>query len=223
MRQFLISAVVFSLTAGVAHAQSKPSYESLAKAKQGAWSEYSMTMPGAPQKMTVRYAIVTKNEREMTMETDSQTPMGPMHSSMTFVPSPPDAYKLVKARVQLGTQAPMDMPAAKLSEGAIKKGDSFGKLVGPEKVTVPAGTFETKHYKQDMPKEAGGMVLDVWMSDKAVPTGVVKLSGGGGIEMVLTSTGMGAKPKPESTATAPAPSGGEAKPAATKPADTTKK
>ena len=41
------------------------------------------------------------------------------------------------------------------------------------------------------------MTLDVWMSDKAVPTGVVKMSGAGGIEMVLSSTGTGAKAKAE--------------------------
>ena len=89
----------------------------MAKAKQGAWAEYTMTMPGAPQKMKVRYAVVEKNERELTMETDSQTPMGPVHSSMTFAPSPPDAWKLVKARMQMGTQPAQDVPAAKLDRG----------------------------------------------------------------------------------------------------------
>jgi hypothetical protein len=221
MRNLLAIAAVL-LTAGVASAQSNPmSYEAMNKAKQGSWAEYTMTMPGGPNKMTVRYAVVEKNERELTMETDSQTPMGPVHSSMTFAPLPPDTWKLVKARMQMGTQPAQDVPAAKLTEGSVKKSDTPGKLVGAEKITVPAGTFDTKHYKHELPKEAGGMVLDVWMSDKAVPTGVVKLSGGGGIEMVLMSTGMGAKPKPETATTAP--SGGEAKPAATKPADTTKK
>lgn len=203
MRNLLVMLAVVS-AAGAAHAQhSNPmSYEALARSKQGTWAEYTMSMPGAPQKLTVRYAIVEKNEREMTMETDSQTPMGPVHSSMTFAPAPPDAWKLVKARIQMGTQPAQDVPAAKLSEGSVKKSDSPGKLVGSEKVTVPGGTFETKHYKSDLPKEAGGMTLDVWMSDKAIPTGVVKMSGAGGIEMVLQSTGSDAKPKAEAKPTA---------------------
>jgi len=207
MRNLLAIFAVVSV-AGVASAQhSNPmSYDAMAKAKQGAWAEYTMSVPGSPQKLTVRYAVVEKNEREMTMETDSQTPMGPVHSSMTFAPSPPDAWKLVKARIQMGTQPVQDVPAAKLTEGSVKKSDSPGKLVGAEKITVPAGTFETKHYKNEMPKEAGGMTLDVWMSDKAIPTGVVKMSGAGGIEMVLAKVGSGAKAKPE------------AKPAETKPA-----
>src|SRR4051812_33398695 len=169
MRTLLAVAFVAAV-GGVASAQSNPmSYEAMAHAKKGQWAEYSMSMPGSPQKLTVRYAVVEKNEREMTMETDSQTPMGPVHSSMTFAPSPPDAWKLVKARMQMGTQPAQDVPAAKLTEGSVKKSDTPGKLVGAEKITVPAGTFDTKHYKHDLPKEAGGMTLDVWMSDKAVP------------------------------------------------------
>jgi hypothetical protein len=206
----LLAILAVVCTAGVASAQhSNPmSYDAMAKAKQGAWAEYTMSVPGSPQKLTVRYAVVEKNEREMTMETDSQTPMGPVHSSMTFAPSPPDAWKLVKARIQMGTQPVQDVPAAKLTEGSVKKSDSPGKLVGAEKITVPAGTFETKHYKNEMPKEAGGMTLDVWMSDKAIPTGVVKMSAAGGVEMVLAQTGTGAKakaePKPESMKATPA-------------------
>jgi hypothetical protein len=219
MRNLLAIAAVL-LTAGVASAQSNPmSYDAMAKSKQGTWAEYTMTMPGGPNKMTVRYAVVEKNEREMTMETDSQTPMGPVHSSMTFAPLPPDTWKLVKARMQMGTQPAQDVPAAKLTEGSVKKSDTPGKLVGSEKITVPAGTFETKHYKHELPKEAGGMVLDVWMSDKAVPTGVVKMSGGGGIEMVLSSTGTGAKAKPEAK---PAPAAPAEKPAATERAPSEK-
>ena len=220
MRNLAVFAAVLTTSAGVAFAQSNPmSYEAMAHAKKGAWAEYTMSMPGSPQKLTVRYAVVEKNEREMTMETDSQTPMGPVHSSMTFAPSPPDAWKLVKARMQMGTQPAQDVPAAKLTDGSVKKSDTPGKLVGAEKITVPAGTFETKHYKHELPKEAGGMTLDVWMSDKALPTGVVKMSGAGGLEMVLSSTGMGATAKAEATpadttATKPAAASSEgAKPA----------
>lgn len=224
MRNVLVAAAVLAVS-GVASAQSNSnpmSYEAMAKAKKGTWAEYTMSMAGQAQKLTVRYAVVEKTDRELTMDTDSQTPMGPVHTSMTFAPSPPDTFKLVKARMQMGNQPAQDIPAAKLTEGAVKKSDVPGKLVGSEKITVPAGTFETKHYKHELPKEAGGMTLDVWMSDKALPTGVVKMSGAGGIEMVLASTGTGAKPKaeakPEETKAAPATSDGEgAKPKSTAP------
>ena len=39
----------------------------------------------------------------MAIEIDSQTPMGPMLMRMKFAPAPPDAWKLVKARMQMGT------------------------------------------------------------------------------------------------------------------------
>ena len=229
MRNFLVAVTILAATGGVASAQqSNPmSYEAMAHAKKGTWAEYTMSMAGQAQKLTVRYVVAEKTERELTMDTESQTPMGPVHSSMTFAPSPPEGYKLVKARMQMGTQPAQDIPAAKLTEGAVKKSDVPGKLVGTEKITVPAGTFETKHYKHDLPKEAGGMTLDVWMSDKALPTGVVKMSGAGGIEMVLSATGTGGKPKPEAkseskpaeTKAAPAASESEgAKPKSTAPA-----
>ncbi len=205
----LLPIILVGAFAGAASAQQNPmSYEAMTKAKPGTWAEYTMSMPGQADKLKVRYAVVEKTDREMTMETDSNTPMGTVHSSMTFAPSPPDTWKLVKARMQMGTNPPQDVPATKLAEGSVKKTDTPGKLVGTEKVTVPAGTFETKHYKHELPKEAGGMTLDVWMSDKALPTGVVKMSGAGGIEMVLSSTGMGAKPR------ADAPSGQKVAPAA---------
>jgi hypothetical protein len=206
MRIFL-PLIVVGAVAGVASAQQNPmSYEAMTKAKAGTWAEYTMTMPGQAEKLKVRYAVTQKTDRELVMETDSNTPMGLVHSSMTFAPSPPDTYKLVKAQMQMGSNPPQDVPAAKLTEGSIKKSDTPGKLVGSEKVTVPAGTFESKHYKHELPKEAGGMVLDVWMSDKAVPTGVVKMAGAGGIEMVLSSMGTGAKAKPEgATSKTPAP------------------
>ncbi len=219
MRTLLPFMLVAAL-AGAASAQQNPmSYEAMSKAKPGTWAEYTMSMPGQAEKLKVRYAITEKTDREMTMETDSSTPMGPVHSSMTFAPSPPDTWKLVKARMQMGTNPPQDVPAAKLAEGSVKKSDTPGKLVGSEKVTVPAGTVETKHYKHELPKEAGGITLDVWMSDKAVPTGVVKMSGAGGIEMVLSSTGTGAKPRPEPKVAPAAPaSGATAAPAGSAPA-----
>ena len=66
MRNLVVAVAVVSL-AGVASAQSKNpmSYEAMAKAKKGAWAEYTMSMAGQAQKLTVRYAVVDKNEPPM--------------------------------------------------------------------------------------------------------------------------------------------------------------
>jgi hypothetical protein len=58
--------------------------------------------------------------------------------------------------------------------------------VGEESVTVPAGTFQTTHYRN---AESGN---DVWLST-AVPFGLVKNHSGNGGDIVLTGTGTDAK------------------------------
>src|SRR5205807_9515471 len=92
MRNFLaVIAVVCS--SGVAFAQQSQnpmSYEALAKAKPGAWAEYTMTMKGQAQQIKMRYAVVEKTDKQMALEIDSSTPMGDMHMAMTFEPSTPD-------------------------------------------------------------------------------------------------------------------------------------
>jgi hypothetical protein len=202
MRNLLaICAVV--CTTGVAFAQQSQnpmSYEAVAKAKQGAWAEYTMSMKGQAQQIKMRYAVVEKTDKQMGLEIDSNTPMGEMHMMMTFEPAPPDAWKLAKAKMQMGNNPPQDMPAAVMASNGIKKNDQPGKLVGSEKVTVPAGTFDTKRYTRTLPKEAGGSTIDVWMSDKAIPTGLVKMTDARGVEMVLSKTGSDAKARPMSAA-----------------------
>jgi hypothetical protein len=228
MRQILTIAAVVCSAAGVASAQGQGqnpmSYDAVSKAKAGSWAEYTMSMKGQPP-IKMKYAVVDKSDKKMAMEIDSSTPMGQVMMHMEFEAAPPSEWKLVKARMQLGANPPQDMPTAALATGGIKKNETPGKLVGSEKVTTPAGTFETKHYTRVMPKEAGGSTVEMWMSDKAVPTGLVKMADSRGVEVVLSSTGTDAKPKmdlskpaPGGTAPAPAPAtkptGESAKPAA---------
>jgi hypothetical protein len=59
-------------------------------------------------------------------------------------------------------------------------------VVGAESVTVPAGTFKTRHLKDATTGD------EVWVSER-VPFGVVKHVGKGTGETVLVATGTGAK------------------------------
>lgn len=226
----LLALVVAASFGGVAFAQQSQnpmSYEAVAKAKSGSWAEYTMSMKGkagqaAPPTIKMKYALVDKSDKAMGLEIDSATPMGQMAIHMNFEAATADSWKLVKARMQMGQNPPQDMPAAALATGGIKKNDPPGKLVGSETVTTPVGKFETKHYTRVMPPEQGGSTIDVWMSDKAVPTGLVKMTDSRGAEIVLTATGNDAKPKMDMTkpaATATPPGGGpapESKPAPSK-------
>jgi hypothetical protein len=51
---------------------------------------------------------------------------------------------------------------------------SPGVKVGVETITVPAGTFVCDHYRKQEPQGT----VDVWISDKVPPYGMVKMSSG---------------------------------------------
>jgi hypothetical protein len=197
----IAAAVAVLPCSGVAFAQQQNpmSYEAIAKAKAGAWAEYTMSMKGQQQQVKMKYAVVEKTDKSLAIEVESATPMGPVLMHMAFEGAPPDAWKMTKMRMQMGTNPAQDMPAAALTVGTIKKGESPGKLVGSEKVTVAGGTFDTKHYTRTLPPDQGGTTLDMWMSDKAVPTGLVKMKDSRGVEGSLTAMGTDAKAKMDMT------------------------
>jgi hypothetical protein len=209
MRSIVAMTAVLCVSGGVAFAQQQNplSYEAVAKAKAGQWAEYTMSMKGQPQTVKMKYAIVEKSAKTIALEVDSQTPIGPVLMHMMFEPAGPESWKLVKARMKMGPST-QDMPAAALSQGGIKKSELPGKLIGTEEVKTAVGSFSCKHYQKVTPKEAGGSTIDLWMNDKVLPTGLVKMTDSRGAEALLTATGSDAKAKmdmnaPAPTATAP--------------------
>jgi hypothetical protein len=170
------------------------SFEALSRAKNGQWAEYTMSMKGQAQSIKMRYALVEKSDKTIGLEVDSNTPMGPMLMHMQFTSGGADTWNMTKAVAKIGEQKQY-MTAEQLKTGDVKKSDTPGKLVGTESVTVPAGKFEAKHYtrKVSMPGAGGETTLDVWMSDKVEPTGLVKMAASNGVEAVLTATGNDAK------------------------------
>jgi hypothetical protein len=204
MRSIVAMTAMLCLSGGVALAQQQNplSFEAVAKSKAGQWAEYTMTMKGQPQTVKMKYAIVEKSAKALALEVDSQTPIGPVLMHMMFEPSGPDSWKLTKARMKMGPTT-QDMPPAALSQGGIKKNESPGKLIGTEEVKTAVGSFSCKHYQKVAPKEAGGSTIDLWMNDKVLPTGLVKMADSRGAEALLTATGSDAKPKMDMTAPAP--------------------
>jgi len=170
------------------------SFETISKAKSGQWAEYTMSMKGQAQTIKMRYAIVERSDKQLGLEVDSNTPMGPVVMHMLYTSTGPEAWNLSKAVVKMGDQKKFMSPE-EMKSGEIKKADTPGKLLGTESVTVPAGKFEAKHYqrKAAMPGAPGETQIDVWMSDKAGPTGLVKMTAANGVEAVLSSTGSDAK------------------------------
>lgn len=178
------------------------SFDALAKAKAGSWAEYTMTMNGKPQTMKMKYSMVEKTDKTMAIEVDSATPMGSILVHMGFAADGPDNWKMVAARMQMGASPPQDLPKEQMGQGGIKRGDSIGKLVGTESVKTAVGTFNCKHYQRDAQGPGGPQTIDMWMNDKALPTGMVKLGDQKGVTFVLSATGNDAKAKMDMNAKA---------------------
>jgi hypothetical protein len=192
MRQIAAGLLVLcGATAASAQAPGSASlsYEALSRASAGAWADYTMDKDGQAH-ATMRYALVEKSAKAMAVEVSSTTP--PLVMRMDLVANGPTAWRLERMRMQIGGGQVTD---AQIPEGAdrlIRKDGNLGTLVGKETIKTPAGSFECKHYKQELPQGEA----DVWMSDKALPGGIVQSRVAAlGIKMTLTATGSGAAAK----------------------------
>jgi hypothetical protein len=219
----LMPALAVLLAAPLAFAQAggggspQMSYEAVTKAPIGSWAEYTTSMKGRTEQVKIRYSLVERNAKKMALEIDGQTPMGALLMRMEYEPAGEGAWKLSKAKMQMGGGAAQDMPIPP-NTPLLKKGDELGEVVGKSAIKTAVGTFEAKQYKKTLPQGT----FDLWMSDKVFPVGLVKQADAEGkLTTVLTGTGTGATSKMGAAAPAPAPSAkpeGDKKPAESKPA-----
>jgi hypothetical protein len=174
-----------------------PMVVDLKKVDIGSWASYSMTV--GQMTMTAKFALVARDSSSVSMESSMEGGMmammgGKMTMKLVLDPDPTTAAKPVKQMImQVGDQDPMlapdTMPAQKYSKPDPKT------LVGKETIKVAAGSFKTGHYRT---KTEHG-TADVWVSEEAAPTGLVKMTtsavqpGMPGMTMELTATGKGAQ------------------------------
>jgi hypothetical protein len=177
----------------LAQAQQAPtnqiSYDAMMHAPVGAWSDYLMSKEGEAQTVRARYTLIERSSKRLVLEIDLLSPMGRMLSRLEFAPDG-GRWTLVKARRKLGTEAAKDMPPPEGADGkgmSFGKGDSFGDLLGRASVTVKAGKFDAAHYR----REANGWATEIWIGDKAQPTGIVQVTDGQGGRTELLATGKG--------------------------------
>jgi len=208
----MLKKTLLALTIGVALAPSPASAQmspqppmpmvvDLKKIEIGSWASYSMTV--GQMTMTAKLALVARDASSVAMETSMEGGMmammgGKMTMKMVMDPDPTTAAKPVKQMImQVGDQDPMlapdNMPAQKYSK------PDPNTLVAKETIKVAAGSFKTSHYRN---KTEQGTV-DVWVSEEAPPTGMVKLTTSPmqagaqpipSMAMELTAMGKGAKP-----------------------------
>jgi hypothetical protein len=163
----------------------------MAKAAPGAWSEYAMSMPGQAEARSLKYTVTEKTPKQITLQMEFQTPMGPAMSRLVFQPAADGSWAVAKASRQPPGGESKEVPAAQLPPIKITKTDAGTTLLGNEKLTTPAGTFETRHLRKTSPQGH----YDLWVSDKVAPTGIVKLTDPRGLEMRLKAMGAQAPPK----------------------------
>ena len=164
----------------------------LARSPLGAWSDYTMGKAGSDKSLTIRYSLVDKTPQKLALEIDTPTPKGSVIMRFDFA-ALGDAWKLAGGKMQRGTES-MDMPKDQLdATPPMKKGALPGEFVGNESITIPAGTFACKHYRSKVvPDDAKSPIMDMWVSDKVAPTGLVKSELSPlGITMVLGAQGVG--------------------------------
>jgi hypothetical protein len=146
----------------------------------GAGAQYQMTAKNGT--MSFAYVIVGQENVEGSagywMEIRSENPGMPGEMVMKqLVVTGGDNPQIKRMIMQMPGRPPMEMPMGMLGMGQRGQGHgagdtSPGEKVGSETITVPAGTFECDHYRKQEPRGT----VDVWISSKVPPYGMVKMS-----------------------------------------------
>jgi hypothetical protein len=209
LRSTVVSAVLclslVLVAAGRAHAQSPgggpplPMAVDLSKVPGGSYATYTMAFNQMPP-VSMQIAFVGKSSAGIVLESSVEGGIvaqagGKVIIQMT-IPSGKDLHP-AKMVMQMGNNDPMEMAGAMAQGGRFTKPDPK-KLVKAETITVKAGTFKTKHYRD---KTEQGDQFDFWVADSVPPLGLVKMTGEqnsnpqakGPFSIELTGTGKGAK------------------------------
>lgn len=162
----------------------------------GGWAEYKT------DSATLRLAYIGKDAKgerlEMSMDRPARggRPGGPMVIQLAVPSYPYQMSDATEVIIQSGTEPPMKlseqmlgMMRSRMPNAPQISDEMCARMieVGKERVTVPAGTFETTHYR-DTTRSS-----DAWISP-SVPFGMVKATGEGRTVELLAS-GTGAKTK----------------------------
>jgi hypothetical protein len=160
--------------------------DNVIRAPQGTWAEYKMSKDGVARTLTMRASLVLRTKKLIVQEFAMATPMGKVLTRIEYTPTGKGAWKVSRGLIKVGQTPPRVVPMPQKAV-TIKRGQTPGKLLGVVKLKTKAGTFRCKRYKRDKPKQ------ELWVSDRAHPTGLVKVVLPGG-KLELVALGKGAKP-----------------------------
>lgn len=160
----------------------------------GEWAEIASLTKGKEDPGRIRMAVIKEESREGKKMYWLQMVMAGKGGKPTIIQTltPWDVSTMrgqnaAEAVMKIGDQRAMKMTHPK---GLSQSGDwrefcDKARFVGEESVTVPAGTFHTRHYQ--------GPEGETWASMEAPVWHIVKMTTENGQTMVLSATGRGAK------------------------------
>lgn len=199
MRSLLTAITFVACTTPLAAQSLEDLCRSIADIRVGEWAAYRAEMPrmgGGPMEM--RLAIVgtepVNGAAHYWYEMKMQAAQGDMIMQMLIPQWPFEPSEIAGMIMKSGDEPAMRMPDQMLGMMAERAGTSGGliqgsleecrqaEVVGTERVTVPAGTFETMHLRA-----SGEWTGDVWVALE-VPFRLVQMQSDEG-EMVLVGYG----------------------------------
>ncbi len=205
MHRLIIAAGLTLAAAAPAAAQDACGIKALPKAAPGSYAEYKLTGGEADGVLRIAYLGSEEKNGKSFQRLEMQTSgdrmsaqMGGPTTMQMLVPAwpfSPDQIgeMVVQPANRPAMRVPLEMFQMMQQRGggrnpalAIERSCSTAKLVGEEKVTVAAGSFTAKHYRNDAD------AIDFWVSPELGGFGIVKTSGKG-VSMELVGKGTGAK------------------------------
>lgn len=186
-------ALALIAVAGRAHGQTADAIiddDTLTKSAVGSWADYTMTLKKSNETKRSRWVIVERAPQRLVLENRLELTVGLAVFRFEYQRAGSDAWKVSSATIKIGSAEQTVIPPDKLASALVARSTSMGKLLGTEKVVTPAGTFECQHFVKATRMAKEDVVVDVWVSPKATPTGMVKsVIAAKGIEVLLTAVG----------------------------------
>lgn len=197
LRSLGLGALALIALAGRAHGQTAGAiidYETLTKSAVGSWADYTMILKKSNETKKSRSVIIERASQRLVLENRLELTVGTAVFRFEYQRARldgSDAWKVSSATIKVGSAEQTVLPSDQLASiPLVGKSTSMGKLLGTEKVVTPAGTFECQHFVKASRMAKEDVVVDVWVSPKATPTGMVKsVIAAKGIEVLLTAVG----------------------------------
>ena len=200
----VLAVVIASFAGGPARAQTGGAgvaldLGTLLRSPVGAWAEYTLEEKGDPEVAKVRYALVEKTDARLAIEVTMRAHARPFLMRVEYA-SANGIWRESSAKLVVGGNTVSPAPIRFGPTPTLRGAREIGMFVRQEAVVVPGGRFDCACYQATI-SEPGTRTdrdtrkADVWMSDRAQPTGLVKARvPSRGLVILLSATGEGARP-----------------------------